>query len=291
MKPIRKGVITAAGKGTRFLPAVKTMPKEMLPVVDKPIIQYIVEEMVEAGIEDIIIVTKWDKRAIEDHFDISYELESYLEEQGKREILEKVRKISRMANFTYIRQKGPYGTGTPCLNAKSLLGDEPFVFAYGDDLVKSRTSFTKQLVERYQREGGGVICGCQQMPRDQLYKYGVFDFKKTAGAKLEIEGTVEKPGAAEAPSDMVSFGRFVLTPEIPRILSTQPLGKNNELQLIEAIDTYIKHGGRAYAQPVTDGFWYTTGDPLSYLKAVLEYALSRPDINGNLKDYIKGLRL
>lgn len=291
MKPIRKGVITAAGKGTRFLPAVKTMPKEMLPIVDKPIIQYIVEEMVEAGIEDIIIVTKWDKRAVEDHFDISYELEGYLEEQGKREMLEKIKKISRMANFTYIRQKGPYGTGTPCLNAKSLLGDEPFVLAYGDDLVKSRTSFTKQLVERYHREGGGVICGCQQMPRDQLCKYGVFDFKKTAGDKLEIEGTVEKPSAADAPSDMVSFGRFVLTPEIPQILSTQPLGKNNELQLIEAIDTYIKHGGRAYAQPVTDGFWYTTGDPLNYLKAVLEYALSRPDINGQLKDYIKGLRL
>lgn len=291
MKPIRKGVITAAGKGTRFLPAVKTMPKEMLPIVDKPIIQYIVEEMVEAGIEDIIIVTSWDKRAVEDHFDTSSELEEHLKKQGKLEMLEKIKQISRMANFTYVRQKGPYGNGTPCLNVKNLVGHEPFVYAFGDDLVKSRTSFTKQLIEKYHSVGGGVIFGCQQMPRDQLSRYGILDFKKTEGDKLAVEGVVEKPDVGTEPSDMAAFGRYILTPEIPQILSEQELGKDGELWLVDAIEKYIKRGGRAYAQPVTDGFWYTTGDPLNYLKAVLEYALSRPDINGNLKEYIKGLRL
>lgn len=291
MKPIRKGVITAAGKGTRFLPAVKTMPKEMLPIVDKPIIQYIVEEMVEAGITDIIIVTSWDKRAVEDHFDTSFELEEHLKKQGKLEMLDHVKRISRMANFTYVRQKGPYGNGTPCLNVKNLVGDEPFVYAFGDDLVKSRTSFTKKLIEKYNEVGGGVIFGCQQMPRDQLYRYGILDFKKTSGDKLAVEGVVEKPDVGKEPSDMAAFGRYILTPEIPEILSQQKLGKDGELWLVDAIAKYIKNGGRAYAQPVTDGFWYTTGDPLNYLKAVLEYALSRPDINGKLKEYIKTLRL
>jgi UTP--glucose-1-phosphate uridylyltransferase len=291
MQPIRKGVIAVAGKGTRFLPAVKTMPKEMLPVVDKPIIQYIVEEMAEAGIKDIIIVTSWDKRAVEDHFDTSFELEEHLKKQGKLEILEKIQKISRMANFIYVRQKGPYGNGTPCLNVKDLIGNEPFVYAFGDDLVKSRTSFTSQLIKKYEAMGGGVVIGCQKTPRDQLYRYGILDLKEATGDRLEVEGLVEKPAAGTEPSDLAVFGRYVLTPEIPKILSQSKPGQGNELWLTDAIQAYINAGGHAYAQPVTDGFWYTTGDPLNYLKAVLEYALSRPDINGHLKEYIKGLRL
>jgi len=288
MKKIRKGVITAAGKGTRFLPAVKTMPKEMLPVVDKPIIQYIVEEMVEAGIEDIIIVTSWDKRAVEDHFDTTFELEEHLKKQGKLEMLDNIRRISSMANFTYVRQKGPYGNGTPCLNVRSLIGDEPFVYAYGDDLVQSRSSFTKQLIDRYNKEGGGVILGCQKTPKEQLSRYGVVDLKKTSG---EVEGVVEKPDPGTEPSDLVAFGRYILEPEIPEILAKQKLGKDNELWLVDAIHTYINNGGKAYAEAVKDGFWYTTGDPLNYLKAVLEYALRRDDINAELKDYIKKLRI
>ncbi len=288
MPKIRKGVITAAGKGTRFLPAVKTMPKEMLPIVDKPIIQYIVEEMVEAGIEDIIIVTSWDKRAVEDHFDTTFELEEHLKKQGKLEMLDEIKKISNMANFTYVRQKGPYGNGTPCLNVRTLIGDEPFIYAYGDDLVKSRTSFTKQLVDRYNKEGGGVILGCQQTPKEQLSRYGVVDFKKTTG---EVEGIVEKPDPGKEPSDLVAFGRYLLEPEIPEILAKQKPGKDNELWLVDAIHSYINNGGKAYAEAIKDGFWYTTGDPLNYLKAVLEYALCRDDINGELKDYIKNLRL
>lgn len=291
MTKIRKGVITAAGKGTRFLPAVKSMPKEMLPIVDKPIIQYIAEEMVAAGIEDIIIVTSWDKRSLEDHFDNTFELEEHLRKQGKLEKLAEMRKISKMANFIYVRQKGPYGNGTPCMNAKSLIGDEPFVYAYGDDLVKSRTSFTKQLIDKYNKEEGGVILGCQKTPREELSRYGVIDLKKTLGEKLEVEGIVEKPKLGEEPSDLVAFGRYILEPEIPAILEKQKLGKDNELWLVDAIREYIRQGGKAYAQPVSDGFWYTTGDPLNYLKAVLEYGLTRDDINEKLKSYIKNLRL
>ncbi|MFC1721957.1 UTP--glucose-1-phosphate uridylyltransferase [Patescibacteria group bacterium] len=288
MPKIRKGVITAAGKGTRFLPAVKTMPKEMLPIVDKPIIQYIVEEMVEAGIEDIIVVTSWDKRSLEDHFDYSFELEEHLRKQDKHEKLEEVRKISEMANFIYVRQKGPYGNGTPCLNVRNLIGNEPFVYAYGDDLVKSRTSFTKQLIDRYTKEKGGIVMGCQKMPPDQLHKYGVVDFKETTG---EVEGIVEKPDEGQEPSNLVAFGRYILEPEITEILAKQKLGKGNELWLVDAIHTYINNGGKSYAEPIKNGFWYTTGDPLSYLKAVLEYALSRDDINGDLKEYIRDLRI
>lgn len=291
MKKIRKGVITAAGKGTRFLPAVKTMPKEMLPVVDKPIIQYVVEEMVAAGIEDIIIVTSWDKRSVEDHFDTSFEVEEHLKKQGKLEKLAEIKRISKMANFVYVRQKGPYGNGTPCLNIKNLIGDEPFVYAFGDDLVKSKTSFTKQLIDKYNQEGGGVVLGCQKTPQDQLYRYGVVDLKEKLKDKLEVEGIVEKPANGEEPSDLVAFGRYILEPEIPQLLAKQDLGKDNELWLVDAIHEYINHGGKAYAQPIKDGFWYTTGDPINYTKAVLEYSLDRQDINGELKEYIKGLRI
>ncbi|MFC1618003.1 UTP--glucose-1-phosphate uridylyltransferase [Patescibacteria group bacterium] len=291
MKKIRKGVITAAGKGTRFLPAVKTMPKEMLPIVDKPIIQYVVEEMVEAGIEDIIIVTSWDKRAVEDHFDNTFEVEEHLKKQGKLELLKQIQKISSMANFSYVRQKGPYGNGTPCLNVRNLIGDEPFVYAFGDDLVKSRTSFTKQLVEKYESEGGGVILGCQKTPQDQLDRYGVIDLKETTGDKLEAEGIIEKPEPGQEPSDLAAFGRYILEPQIPELLAKQSLGKGNELWLVDAIHEYIKQGGKVYAQPVENGFWYTTGDPLNYMKASLEYAIDREDMNGELKEYIKSLRI
>ncbi len=291
MRKIRKGVITAAGKGTRFLPAVKTMPKEMLPIVDKPIIQYVVEEMVDAGIEDIIIVTSWDKRAIEDHFDSIFEIEEHLRRQGKLEKLHEMEKIPNMANFTYVRQKGPYGNGTPCACVKNLIGDEPFVYAFGDDLVKSRTSFTKQLLKKYEKEKEGIIIGCQKIPKNQLDKYGILDLKEKNKEALEVESVIEKPDPKDAPSDLAIFGRFILQPEIPEILSKIDLGKSGELWLTDAIAEYIKRGGKAYACPVQDGFWYTTGDPLNYLKAVLEYAMSRDDINGELKSYIKGLRI
>jgi UTP--glucose-1-phosphate uridylyltransferase len=280
---IRKGVIAVAGSGTRFLPATKSQPKEMLPIVDKPIIQYVVEEMAEAGIEDIILVTKWDKKTLEDHFDRSFELERALEDAQKHDQLREVRRVSDLANFIYVRQKGPYGNGTPILSARTIIGDEPFVFAWGDDLVLSETSFTKQLVESFAEHGSPTI-GVQRVPREHVSRYGIVKLKE---GTREMESVVEKPSIADAPSELAQFGRMVLTPEIVSILLDTPLGKGGELWVTDAISAYVKQGGRFMVEEVKNGKWLTTGDPLNYLKAMVDYALARPDIAPDFREYMR----
>lgn len=287
VKKIRKAVIAVAGSGTRFLPATKSQPKEMLPIVDKPIIQYVVEELVGSGIEDIILVTKWDKKSLEDHFDRSFELEHSLDASGKHKLLADIRKISSMANFIYIRQKGPYGNGTPILSAASLIKDEPFVFAWGDDLVLSKTPFTKKLIENYEKNGAPVI-GVQKVAKNLVDRYGIVKLKPRT---REMDGVVEKPPVGKAPSQLAQFGRMVLTPEIVTILKETKLGKGGELWVTDAISQYVEGGGKFMVEEVEDGEWLTTGDPLNYLKAMVAYALEREDIGSEFRDHLKGLPL
>lgn len=285
MQKIKKAIIAVAGSGTRLLPATKTMPKEMLPIIDKPIIQLVVEELVEAGIKDIVLVTKWDKKALEDHFDRNFELECSLRKNGKEEKLKEIIKISEMANFIYVRQKGPYGNGTPVLSAASIVEDEPFVYIWGDDLVKSKVSFTKQMVDDYNKSGSLMI-GVQEVPEDQVDRYGIVKLKP---GTMQIEDIVEKPSIEQAPSRLADFGRMILNQEIVDVLKTTSLGKGNELWIVDAIRTYVKNGGEFYAKEIEDGKWLTTGDPLNYLKSILEYAIERDDINGELVKYFQGL--
>ncbi|MBD3308591.1 UTP--glucose-1-phosphate uridylyltransferase [candidate division KSB3 bacterium] len=282
---ITKGVIAVAGSGTRFLPATKSLPKEMLPIVDRPIIHYVVEEMVEAGITDIILVTRADKKPLEDYFDFNPELEKELEQADKLERLEMVKRTAQMANFIYVRQKGPYGNGTPVLNAKNIVGDEPFVFAYGDDLVKSRVPFTKQLLDNYARNQA-VVMGCQEVSAEDVSLYGIMQLKDDSSI-MQIEGIVEKPRPEKAPSRLSNFGRFVLVPEICQILDEIPLGKGGELWLTDAIQEYIRRGNTVVAQPIQDGQWYTTGDPLRFLEVTLAYALDRKDYGADVRELLK----
>ena len=283
MPTIRKAIVAVAGAGTRFLPATKTMPKEMLPIVDKPIIQLVVEELVEAGIQDIILVTKWDKKPLEDHFDHNWALANELREGGKLKQLEEVTRISEMANFVYIRQKGPYGNGTPVLSAASLVYNEPFIYVWGDDLVRSKVSFTKQMIEDYQTHGHLMI-GVQKVEREMVNRYGIVKLRPHSA---EIENIVEKPSIDEAPSQLADFGRMILNQDIIDILREIPLGKDNELWIVDAIRQYVERGGIFLAKEVENGEWLTTGDPLNYLKAVIKYALDREDIGNDLKEFLK----
>ena len=281
---ITKGVIAAAGRGTRFLPSVKAMPKEMLPVVDKPIIQYIVEEFVAAGIEDIVVVTSWDHRSLEDHFDHSSELEEHLRRNGKLEMLGQVRKIADMANFIYIRQKGPYGNGTPCLNAKAVIGDQPFVYAFGDDLVLSKKSFTRSMLDSYSKKPG-IYVGTQEVEKEEVQKYGIIEPRKPGSN--EVKAIIEKPDAKSAPSNLAVFGRYILPPQIFEALEHTPLGKGKELWLADGVHRLISKGTKAYYKKVEGGQWYTTGDPVSYLRAVRAFALARPDYRDKVKDIFR----
>lgn len=282
---IKKAIIAVAGSGTRLLPSTKAMPKEMLPIVDKPIIQLVVEELVEAGIEDIIFVTRWDKKPLEDHFDHSTALEADLIKNGKNELAEKIGKIAEMANFIYVRQKGPYGNGTPVLSAASLVDDEPFVFVWGDDLVKSKVSFTKQMVEDYAKNGKLMI-GVQEVPREVVNRYGIVKLKEGTN---EIEDIIEKPSIEDAPTNLADFGRMILDQNFINILRETSLGKGNELWITDAIKKYVKSGGVFLAKELKDGQWLTTGDPLNYLKATLAYAFDREDIKDDLKEFMKTL--
>ncbi len=284
---VTKAVIAVAGSGTRFLPATKAQPKEMLPIVDKPIIQYVVEELVASGIQDIILVTKWDKKTLEDHFDRSFELEHSLEATGKMKLLKEVQRISSMANFIYVRQKGPYGNGTPILSVANLIKDEPFVFAWGDDLVLSKKPFTKQLIQNYETHGEPVI-GVQKVEKELVHRYGIVKLRE---GTREMEDVIEKPTIDSAPSQLAQFGRMILTPEIVKILSKTALGKGGELWVTDAISQYIKSGGKFMVEEVADGQWLTTGDPLNYLKAMIEYALVRDDIGDEFRSHLKNLVL
>ncbi len=285
VQKIRKAVIAVAGSGTRLLPATKSMPKEMLPIVDKPIIQLVVEELVEAGIEDIIFVTRWDKKPLEDHFDYSPALEDDLRKNGKEDRYEQVHRIAEMANFVHIRQKGPYGNGTPVLSAASLVDDEPFIYCFGDDLVKSEVSFTKQMVDEYNKHGQ-LMLGVQEVPQSEVSKYGIVDADPIT---MQVRNIIEKPSQDEAPSRLAGFGRYILNQEVINILRETSLGKGNELWIVDAIHNYIENGGKFYAKTVSGGQWMTTGDPLNYMTAILSYAIERKDIGEQVKDYMRKL--
>ncbi len=285
MSKITKAVIAVAGSGTRLLPATKSMPKEMLPIVDKPIIQLVVEELVEAGIKDIIFVTRWDKKPLEDHFDHSTALEDDLRKNGKETYASMIEGIADMANFIYVRQKGPYGNGTPVLSAASIVDNEPFVFVWGDDLVKSKVSFTKQMIEDYEKNGKLMI-GVQQVPKEVVSRYGIVKLREGTN---EIEDIIEKPSIEEAPSQLADFGRMILDQNFINILRETALGKGNELWVTDAIKTYVKSGGIFLAKELKDGDWLTTGDPLNYLKATLAYAFDREELREDLDQYINKL--
>lgn len=283
---IKKAVIAVAGSGTRLLPATKAMPKEMLPIVDQPIVQLVVEELVEAGIEDIIFVTRWDKKPLEDHFDYSTALEDDLRKNGKEDRYQQVHRISELANFVYVRQKPIYGNGVPVLSVASLVDDEPFIYCFGDDLVKSKVSFTKQMIDDYDKHGCPMI-GVQEVPKSEVSKYGIV--APVSDTDLRLTDIIEKPSVEEAPSQLADFGRMILNQEIINILKETAFGKGDELWIIDAIRNYIKKGGVFYAKKVEDGQWMTTGDPLNYMTTLLTYAVERPDIGGQIKDYMREL--
>ena len=284
-KKITKAVVAVAGSGTRLLPATKSMPKEMLPIVDKPIIQLLVEELAEAGIKDIILVTKWDKKPLEDHFDQNWALTSELKKAGKEQLLEEIKKISELANFIHVRQKGPYGNGTPVLSAASIIKNEPFMFAFGDDLVKSKVSFTKQMVDDYKKHGQ-LIIGAQKVTPEEVVRYGIVKLKE---GTHQLQNIIEKPSREDAPSRLATFGRYILNQDIIDILKNTPLGQGNELWIVDAINTYVKNGGIFMAKEVKDGEWLTTGDPLNYTKTMLKYAFDRQDIGLEIKRFTKEL--
>jgi len=286
---IRKAVIPAAGLGTRFLPATKAMPKEMLPIVDKPIIQYVVEEAVASGIEEIIIVTGWNKRSIEDHFDYPYELEKRLIEAGKTKQAEEMRNISNMANFVYLRQKGPYGNGTPVLNARSVVGDEPFAILWGDEFIHSDPPRLKQMVDVWEKHQVPNISGVR-VPEASVGKYGIADIEPVEKNVFKIKNLVEKPKMGEAPSNLAAHGAYIMTPRLFEILADTPLGKDGELWLADGIAALAKEQD-VYAVEIQNGKYYDTGNKLEYLKTVVEFGLKHPDLNGDFRDFIKNIQL
>jgi UTP--glucose-1-phosphate uridylyltransferase len=291
-RKIRKAVIPAAGFGTRFLPQTKAMPKEMLPVVDKPVIQYVVEEAVESGIEDVVIVTGALKRAIEDHFDFpNQDLIKNLQEGGKEELLKQVRAISEMANFIYIRQKGMYGNGTPVLSAESVIDNEFFAVLWGDEFIYSKPPRLAQMIDVHSKYGGAVISGVRIQHKEDLKRYGIAEVESVEGNVFKIKKIVEKPDPDKAPSDLATHGAYILPPEIFGILRNQKPGTGGEIYLPEAIDELIKTGYPVYACEIENGRYYDTGNKVEYLKTVIEFALKHPDIKDEFIKYLKSVDL
>lgn len=286
MKKIRKAIIPAAGLGTRFLPATKAMPKEMLPIVDRPTIEYIIEEAVEAGIEDIIIVTGKGKRAIEDHFDSVPELEKNLEEKGKWDLLEKVNYSSNLANIHYIRQKEPKGLGHAVWCARHFIGDEPFAVLLGDDIVQDETPCIKQLMNKYDETYSSVI-GVQTVPEDETHRYGIIDPLSNEGRLYQVKNFVEKPAPGTAPSNLAIVGRYILTPEIFRFLEEQEVGAGGEIQLTDAIQKLNKIQ-RVFAYDF-EGRRYDVGEKIGFIKTTIEFALQHEDLHDEMVDFMKQL--
>ncbi|HLD81840.1 MAG TPA: UTP--glucose-1-phosphate uridylyltransferase [Patescibacteria group bacterium] len=286
MKKVRKAVIPAAGFGTRFLPATKAQPKEMLPIVDKPVIQYVVEECVASGITDIIIVTGWHKRSIEDHFDYPYELETRLKLAGKTKQLEEIRDIGSMANFIYIRQKGPYGTATPVHNAKNIIGDEPFAVIWGDEFIHANPPRMKQCIEVYEEFGCPVISGVKIEKKEDLSKYGIADVSPVRERIYTLKGLVEKPKPQDAPSDIATIGCYILPPEIFGIIENLKPSKDGEYILAGAIDILAKQMP-IYIREIENAKYYDCGDKLSYIIANLDFAMKRPDLAPGLREYME----
>lgn len=285
MKKVKKAIIPAAGLGTRFLPATKAMPKEMLPIVDKPTIQYIVEEAIESGIEDIIIVTGKGKRSIEDHFDHAFELEQNLVEKQKFELLKKVQQSSKMVDIHYIRQKEPRGLGHAVWCARKFIGNEPFAVLLGDDIVQSETPCLKQLIQEYENVGSSVI-GVQAVPIEETNRYGVIDPLKRDGRRYQVNRFVEKP-RENPPSNLAIMGRYILNPEIFEYLNKQEIGTGGEIQLTDAIQE-LNLNQKVFAYDF-EGIRYDVGEKLGFIKTTIEFALKNKEINSELFSYLEGI--
>ncbi len=284
MKRVRKAIIPAAGLGTRFLPATKAMPKEMLPIVDKPTIQYIVEEAVASGIEDIIIVTGKGKRAIEDHFDFAPELEQNLAEKGKRDLLDKVRYSTNLADIHYIRQKEPKGLGHAVWCARNFIGNEPFAVLLGDDIVQSDTPCLRQLINQYEETHSSVI-GVQTVSDEDTHRYGIIDPESQNGRRYQVSNFVEKPNTGTAPSNLAIMGRYVLTPEIFMFLDKQEKGAGGEVQLTDAIQ-HLNQIQRVFAYNF-EGMRYDVGEKFGFVKTTIEFALQYEDLKEEMLDYLR----
>ena len=291
-KKVRKAVIAAAGFGTRFLPQTKAMPKEMLPLVDKPIIQYIVEELVDAGIEDIVIVTGYHKRSIEDHFDhTSAELRANLKKSNKLELLDETRKISQLANFAYVRQKGPYGNATPVMNTAHLIGDEPFIYTFADDFVMASPSRFKQMIALYERTGS-TIFPCIRLTNDEDYaRYGVVAGEAIEPGVLKMSTIIEKPGKEKAPSDLASVSGYLMTPDIFPYLkrSLSERDETEEFIIHHAMQQMITDGYQLLAFEVQNGTYHDTGNKLEYMKTIVDFGLRHPEIGQDFREYLKAL--
>lgn len=283
MKRVRKAIIPAAGLGTRFLPATKAMPKEMLPIVDKPAIQYIVEEAIDSGIEDIIVVTGKGKRAIEDHFDIAFELELTLEERGKYDILQKVKQSSGV-ELHYIRQKEAKGLGHAVWCARNFIGNEPFAVLLGDDIVQSEIPCTRQLIEQFERTGHSII-GVQAVSPDQTHRYGILDPLEKRERLYKVNRFVEKPSQGQAPSNLAIMGRYVLTPEIFEFLGRQEPGAGGEIQLTDAIQKLNEENG-VYAYDF-EGVRYDVGEKLGYITTTIDFALRSEELRYGLLNVLE----
>lgn len=292
MQQVRKAVIAAAGFGTRFLPQTKAMPKEMLPLIDKPIIQYVVEELVEAGIRDIIIVTGYSKRSVEDHFDTpNQDLINNLIAGGpkKAALLEQVSEIANLANFVYVRQKGRYGNATPLTNVAHLIGDEPFIYTYADDLILTPVNRFKQMIDLH-AELGGAIFPCIRAETDQDFKrYGIMGGSTVRDGVIKMAHIIEKPGREQAPSNLASVGGYLMTPDIFRYLDAagDDLADDQEFYVQPTMQKMLDEGKAMFACALPESEYCDTGDKLDYMKTVVKFALRRPDIGDDFRDFLK----
>lgn len=287
-KMITKAVFPAAGLGTRFLPATKAMPKEMLPLVDKPLIQYVVEEAVSSGIEEVVLVTGRGKRAIEDHFDVAFELEEELKAKGKHKILSEVQRIAELVTFCYIRQKKALGLGHAVLTAKRVVGNDPFAVLLGDDIIDAETPVLRQMMDVYQRYPGTILA-IQKVPRQQTRNYGIIDAKKIENGVYLVKDLVEKPAPDEAPSNFAIIGRYILAPEIFAALEQTKPGKGGEIQLTDGLKLLMAK------QPIYafefQGKRHDAGDKLGFLKATVEFGLKNAEFGGEFRSYLQKLKL
>jgi UTP--glucose-1-phosphate uridylyltransferase len=291
MMQIRKAVFPAAGLGTRFLPATKAQPKEMLPLVDKPLIQYVVEEAVQSGIRHITIITGRGKNAIEDHFDVSWELEQVLSARGKKDLLDEMRAISNMVNVSYVRQKEALGLGHAVLMSRDAVGSEPFAVMLGDDIIDSPTPCLGRMVALFEKLQSSILATCE-VPRSQISSYGVirgYPVEGFDGRVYRVQDVVEKPSAREAPSNLAIIGRYILTPEIFGVLENTSSGRGGEIQLTDGIRTLLEQQP-VYAYMI-EGTRHDAGDKLGFLKATVEFALKRPGIGDEFRAYLKQLKL
>jgi UTP--glucose-1-phosphate uridylyltransferase len=284
---IRKAILPVAGFGTRFLPATKSQPKEMLPIVDKPVIQYLVEEAVDSGIEEVVFVTGRGKRAIEDHFDISFELEETLVEKNRHDLLESVHQISSLAKFSYVRQPMPLGDGHAVFQAYHVVGNEPALVLFGDCIYDGSIPASKQLIKVFQEYGCSII-GMSRVEMQEISKFGVIEGVSLDESTYEIKRMVEKPKPEEAMSNLVAVGKYIVTPEVMDILGSMKNGESGEIRLIDAFQILLKNNGRLYGK-VLEGEWLDTGDKFNYIKATIKLGLKHPEIGEKLRKYLKEL--